>query len=197
VLLPEPGYMVILEQNYPTNMKTVYTAIICSLLSANIIAQSIIEKEGFYPLIEKAETIPGTINWASINKLSEPLRAIAAYYAAMQGSGCLGDTCGLTSALGLGWQGSSAHQGIIEQWFKGDKTAKELLAQNCYLPPNTSSSFSDYVFLELIQKGNEVQVRYKVMFYFHGKTSYISSKNDLFEIVGNTIFVRKKAMWKS
>lgn len=66
-----------------------------------------------YVLIKKSNEIPGKINHSAIDKLDEPLRAVAAYYSGLGGGGCQqGDspdeTCELTTALGLGKQGSKS-----------------------------------------------------------------------------------------
>src|SRR5689334_16197473 len=91
-------------------------------------------------LINKTNSIPGTVNQAAIAKLNEPLKAIAAYYSSMEGSNCNNDMCELTTALGLGKQGSDTHINLIKKWFHNDKTAKQLIAQRCYLGPNSAST---------------------------------------------------------
>ena len=148
-----------------------------------------------FDLILKTEQIPGKINQTVAHQLTEPLKAIAAYYSAMAGSNCNGTSCELTTALGLGDQGSEQHKNIIRKWFKQDKTAKQLLKQDCFLPPNTASAFNDFAYLRLQKKGNTVTVSYKILYYNHGKSTFVSSDTDQLLIKDETIIVRRKKIW--
>ena len=85
--------------------------------------------------------IPGKIDTATIKKLEEPLIALTAFYSAMGGTMCDGEHCKLTTALGLGKQGSDKHKNIIKKYFPEDKVAETLLKQDCYLRPSGASTF--------------------------------------------------------
>lgn len=148
-----------------------------------------------YILIKKTSTAPGTINQAAINRLDEPLRAIAAYYSSIEGSNCDGESCELTTALGLGKQGSKAHVSLLKKWFRNDAAAKQLITQRCYQRPNSASTFSDYVYLTLERSGNVVSVKYKVFFYSHGKESYVTSTDDKLLVGKGKIRVVKRRIW--
>src|SRR5690606_2892123 len=87
-----------------------------------------------------ATEIPGEIDRATIEKLNEPLKALTAFYSAMGGTMCSGDFCELTTALGLGKQGSDKHKNIIMKYFPNDKVAETVIKQNCYLRPSGASS---------------------------------------------------------
>ena len=149
-----------------------------------------------FDLILKTEQIPGKINQTVAHQLTEPLKAIAAYYGAMAGSNCNGTSCELTTALGLGNQGSEAHKSILGKWFKKDKTAKQLLKQDCYLPPNTSSSFNDFAYLRIQLNDNTVTVSYQILFYNQGKSTFVTSDTDQLLIKDNTIIVKRKKIWQ-
>jgi hypothetical protein len=168
---------------------------IITFLVINITAYAQSEKTKKFILIKKTNSIPGTVNIAVINKLDEPLRAIAAYYSSMEGSNCDGQTCELTTALGLGKQGSNAHLSLLRKWFRNDATAKQLIAQECYLRPNSASTFSDYVYLTIERIGNVVFVKYKVFFYSHGEESYVTSLDDKLLIGKDNITVLKRKIW--
>lgn len=144
---------------------------------------------------------PGEINQSDINKLDEPLRAIAAYYSGLGGSNCTQDSnfvenCNLTDALGLGNQGSEKHKALLKKWFPKDKAAKQLIDQDCYQGPSGASSFSDYKYLALIWQGDKVTIDYKLMLYNHGKISYINGP-DKVVIKENHIQVLKRSIWKN
>ena len=118
-----------------------------------------------YILIKAGSEIPGEIKQSAIDKLDEPLKAIAAFYSAMGGSSCFQDTtdtetCELTTALGLGNQGSEQHKALIKKWFPDDRVANQLLSQDCYLRPSGASTFSDYVYLSLTRHADTVVVSF-------------------------------------
>jgi len=175
-------------------MKQIFLLIIIVSIFQNSYAQK--PKPEQFDLIVKTEQIPGKINQPAVQQLTEPLKAIAAYYSAMAGSNCNGTSCELTTALGLGNQGSEAHKNIIGKWFKQDKTAKQLLKQDCFLPPNTSSSFNDFAYLRLQVNGNTVTVSYKILYYNHGKSTYVTSDTDQLLIKHDSIFVKRKKIWQ-
>lgn len=124
----------------------------------------VIEKQAHqeitYKIVTSNEKNP--INLKEIKKISEPLKALVALYAAFYGTNCDGTTCELTSALGLGNQGSDEHKNLIKKYFPNDKVANEAIMQNCYLPPSGASSFSEYGFLNLYDKGDTVKVKYEL-----------------------------------
>jgi len=140
------------------------------------------------------KTVSGVVNNAVIKNFGEPMKAIVAYYAAIAGSNCDGNTCGLTTALGLGNQGSDAHIQLLQKYFKGDKTADLLINQKCYLPPNTASVFNDYTFLRFLIENNKVIIQYRVVVYNRGVIRYMESDNDEIWIEPTGLKVKKKKL---
>jgi hypothetical protein len=171
------------------------------LYSLNVLGQTRqLIKSTKYTLIKATKEIPGDINQLVIDKLDEPLKAIAAYYSALGGSNCtqdtsLEETCDLTTALGLGNQGSEKHKALIKKWFPNDKAARQLLAQDCYLRPSGASSFSDYVYLSLIRQGDTIIINYSLMLYRQGKITYLKGPDKVL-IKGNQIKVLKRHIWE-
>lgn len=96
---------------------------------------------------------------------------MAAFYAAMGRSNCDGVNCELTTALGLGDQGSDAHKALISKYFPGDAVAVAVLKQDCYLRPNTASTFSDFEYLTIADHGDTVRVEYNFMYFDHGEVT--------------------------
>jgi hypothetical protein len=125
-----------------------------------------------YSIIRKNDSLPGAIDRDAINRLSAPYKAVAAFYAALAGSLCEGDSCGLTTALGLGKQGSALHQTMIKKYFPNDKLAMLILTQECALPPSGASCFSEYEYLTLGQKGDTCIVDYNLMSYVRGDSKW-------------------------
>lgn len=147
-----------------------------------------------YELIHQADTIPGHINDAVVSQLKEPIKALAAFYAAMGGTDCDGERCKLTTALGLGKQGSEAQQKLIARYFPNDKVAQTVLEQNCYLRPSGASSFSDFAFLRVTEHGDTIRVDYKLMNYNQGKETWISGP-DVY-LINNNVFQKvKRNLW--
>jgi hypothetical protein len=116
------------------------------------------------------------VNQKDINKLGKPLKALAAYYSGFAGSDCISDDsthnviCELTTALGLAYQGSEAQISIISKWFPNDKTAKEMIKNNCFVGiPGGSSYGNDYSYLSFAVQQDTVTVEYKFGLYYHGK----------------------------
>lgn len=118
------------------------------------------KQEITYKIVTTNENNP--INLKDIKKLSEPLKALAALYAALGGTNCDGTTCELTTALGLGNQGSDEHKNLIKKYFTNDKLADDILKQDCYLPPSGARSFSEYSFINIYDKGDTVKVKYEL-----------------------------------
>lgn len=148
-----------------------------------------------YSLIKQSKQNPGAINKADLEKLSEPLKALAAFYSGLGGTNCDGENCDLTTALGLGKQGSDAHKNIIQRWFPNNKAAEQLISQNFYQPPNSSSNFSDYQFLDFEQQGDTVTVKYNLLVYSHGKSTIMKGP-DKYIIEGNSIETLNRNIWK-
>ena len=117
------------------------------------------------------------INKQDVDKLNEPLRALAAYYSALAGNNCDGTNCDLTSALGLGVQGSDKHIELIKKWFPNDTVAKTLIRQDCFQSSNGSSYFTDYNSLIFDVNRDTVVVRFIILTYDHGK-SYLKKETD-------------------
>lgn len=138
--------------------------------------------------------IPGEIDTTTIKELDEPLRALTAFYSAMGGTMCDGEYCDLTTALGLGEQGSGKHKNIIKKYFPDDKVAETLLKQDCYLRPSGASTFSDFEFLTLTDKGDTIFVDYKLMNYNRGEIKWTEGpdiylfKDDKFEKVKRNLW---------
>jgi hypothetical protein len=140
------------------------------------------------------DVIPGEPSWKTTKKLNAPLRALTAFYASMGGSNCGGDYCELTSALGLGKQGSRKQKQLIEMYFPNDKVAKTVLQQDCYLRPSGASTFSDYVYLTITVKGDTVIVDYELYFYDHGEHSRITGP-DVYLYQNNAFKMRQRNIW--
>ncbi|WP_415326599.1 hypothetical protein [Chryseobacterium sp. MMS23-Vi53] len=148
-----------------------------------------------YILIAESKDAPGTINEADIKKIPESLKAIAALYSGLGGSNCEGENCELTTALGLGKQGSQAQKDLVKKWFGKDKAAEQLIAQDFYQPPSSASSFSNFQYLNFEQNGDTVTVDYSLSVYNHGSTTDIKGP-DKFIIKGNTIETINRNIWK-
>ncbi len=138
--------------------------------------------------------IPGEINTTTIEKLNEPLIALTAFYSSMGGSNCSGEFCDLTTALGLGKQGSDRHKNLIKTYFPNDKVADTILKQDCYLRPSGASTFSDYEFLTIIDKGDTVLVDYKLMFYNRGDVTWTEGP-DIYLFKDNKFKMVKRKLW--
>ena len=138
--------------------------------------------------------IPGEIDTTTIEKLNEPLIALTAFYSAMGGSYCSGEFCDLTTALGLGKQGSDKHKNAITKYFPNDKVAETVLKQDCYLRPSGASTFSDYEFLTITDKGDTVLVDYKLMHYNSGEITWIEGP-DIYLLSENKFKKVKRNLW--
>ncbi len=145
-----------------------------------------------YNLILPTDTIPGRIN---IPQLTEPIRAMAAFYAAMGGTLCTSDSCQLTTALGLGKQGSPTHQYLIKKYFPNDKVAKAVLDRDCVLPQSGANSFTDFAYLTITHLGDTVQVDYNLMYYNRGNSEFIKGP-DTYLFKDNTFKKLKRNLWQ-
>lgn len=119
----------------------------------------------------------GSITLDGLKPLSPQITAILAYHAMRAGTGCplLGDGehlhCNLTDALGLGYQCSPAHTGIVKQWFGkdlrvlfGDEPLSRSAIKNdalqwlCESTPDGASAHSSWTYLRVRTDGDQVTV---------------------------------------
>ncbi len=138
--------------------------------------------------------LPGEIDTTSINKMNEPLLALTAFYSALGGSYCCDTTCNLTSALGLGRQGSDKQKSLIAKYFPNDKLSKLVLEQDCYLRPSGASSFSEYEFLTILDLTDTVYVDYRLMYYDRGDVSWEQGP-DIYLYKNGTFKKIKRNIW--
>lgn len=147
-----------------------------------------------YPLILPATQIPGTIDDSLATHLPAHIKALAAFYAAMGGSDCDGEYCGLTSALELGKQGSSDQQALIRDYFPADKVAETVLAQNCYLRPSGASSFTEFAYLTIRDYGDSVSVDYELFAYDRGQGTRTEGP-DIYSFKGGKFKNTSRNIW--
>ena len=147
-----------------------------------------------YNIILDTNYIPGDVDTTLTKQLPEPIRAVAAFYAAMGGTLCDGEYCQLTTALGLGKQGSEEHKDLIKRYFPDDKLASAVLEQNCYLRPSGASSFSDYGFLSITVLKDTVTVDYDLTHYNRGDFSRTTGP-DIYSFDGSTFRKRSRNIW--
>jgi hypothetical protein len=165
-------------------MKTIKIAtgiIFLMVIFTNSVAQKI------YDLIPRKT---GKINKILVANLPPHLKGMAALYSAMGGTDCIEMECSLTTSLGLGKQGSDSQKNIILKYFPEDKVARQLISQDCYLPPSGSSSFSNYKSLSFTLSGDSLWVNYQLAVYEHGKSKIIRGP-DLYQYK-NHVFRNKK-----
>jgi hypothetical protein len=148
-------------------MKRLYTYCIVVLLLM-IYTEGSAQKT--YTIISKKGSM---VNRAAIKQLTPSLRALAAYYSAVGGTKCKELSCELTTALGLGSQGSEEQKELIQKYFPDDKVAQMICGQNCYLPPENSLSYSDFEYLSFTVNGENVLVNYRLIVYNRGATKTI------------------------
>lgn len=107
------------------------------------------------------------INKDYCKTVSEPERAAIGYLALLYNSSshydtALNESCTIESALKLGEQCSEEYKYFMQFWFRNDaKTLKKI--NNCYLVPDTSSSFDYFSQIKLKIKGNKIYI------YFNAK----------------------------
>lgn len=156
--------------------------------------QLAVAQKSIYKIIIRTNTLPGDINYKQIGKLEEPLKAISAFYSAMGGSYCNADSCELTTALGLGKQGSEAHKKLILKYFPDDKVAKTVIKQDCYLRPSGASTFSEYEYLTLSVIKDTVKVYYSLSYYNRGELSTTKGP-DIYIRENNRFRMLKRNLW--
>lgn len=113
----------------------------------------------------------------AVDRLSAPLKALATYYSGFAGSDCVYDDstqnvlCGLTTALGLGFQGSDKQVGAIAKWFPADTTAREMIKTNCWVgnPGSSQTAYNDFSYLGFVVAHDTVIVNYRFGLYHRGK----------------------------
>jgi hypothetical protein len=147
-----------------------------------------------YKIILKTKTAPGNMNIPVIENLDESMRALAAFYAAMGGSNCDGGNCDLTTALGLGGQGSDEHKDLINRYFPNDKVAETVIKQDCYLRPSGASTFSDFEYLTISDFGDSVTVDYSLI-YFNQGGGDVTKGPDSYSFDGNVFKMTKRNLW--
>lgn len=160
------------DTNQSTATSEVITDSIATIDADTNVWLSTIPMNDQYTIIRKNDSLPGAIDRDAIDRLSTPYKAVAAFYASLAGSLCEGDSCGLTTALGLGKQGSALHQSLIKKYFPNDKVATLLLAQECALPPSGASCFSEYEYLTIASKGDTCIVDYNILTYARGDSKW-------------------------
>ncbi|MFD1768307.1 hypothetical protein [Sphingobacterium suaedae] len=151
-------------------------------------------QQRMYDIITATHETPGAVQDSIIRQLPPHLRALAAFYAAMGGTSCDGEHCLLTTALGLGKQGSSAHKELIQQFFPTDSVAKTVIGQDCYLRPSGASSFSDYVYLSIVDLGDTVKVDYKLLQYQQGKKNWTEGPDKYIFVQGKFTKIQRN-LW--
>ncbi len=125
----------------------------------------------------------GEPNKDDINKLSEPLRGLAAYYTFNIQCDCdyydtTGNvTCGLTIALGLGRQGSDKQVAMLKKWFPNDDDAKWAIDNNCSVGVPGSSDFLEYQSLIFTVRHDTVTVTEDYIHYSHGDIDTLTQTN--------------------
>jgi hypothetical protein len=168
-------------KKFPT-LKTAERLLLTSFLIISCIS---LYAQQAYTIIPKKT---GKLNKTVIAGLSPSLKALAAFYSAMGGTNCKDLQCELTTALGLGNQGSDAQKTMIQKYFPGDKAANLVVGQDCYLPPAGSSSFSNFVALSFAILKDTIRVNYQLLVHDHGNTKTIS---------GPDIYVFKSQVFKN
>lgn len=140
-----------------------------------------------YTLISKKTE---KLNKSAIASLPANLKALASFYSAMGGTNCLDQECALTTALGLGKQGSDSQKNVIKKYFPDDRAAALVLGQDCYLAPASASAFSNFAALSFVVSGDSVRVNYQLNVYDHGNMKIINGP-DIY-IYKNQVFKNKK-----
>ena len=112
-----------------------------------------------------------------VDSLPEYKKAIVALYSSLGGTNCYDLKCDLTMALGLGEQGSDKHKNILKTYFPDDPLVKTIINGQFYISSSSSSNFSEYNYLSIVQKGDTIVVPFELMFYSHGDISTIKNRD--------------------
>lgn len=131
----------------------------------------------------------------TIKKLTEPQKGLLALYSAMGGSNCTNETCDLTTALGLGKQGSDLHKNMIKKYFPNDKRAQYIIDYNCYLRPSGASSFSEFDYLSILDREDTVTVNY-TLYYVTGLEANTTNGRDVYIFKNNVFKAISRTIWK-
>jgi hypothetical protein len=134
------------------------------------------------------------LNKAVVTALPPYLKALAAFYSALGGTNCMDQECALTTALGLGKQGSDSQKSIIQKYFPDDKIARLVIGQDCYLPPNSSTSFSNFSSLNFVTIGEDVRVNYVLNVFENGNMKVINGP-DIYLYKGQVFKNTKRVLY--
>jgi hypothetical protein len=132
----------------------------------------------------------GKVNIKLAASLPPEIKAMAAFYSAMGGTDCIDQECVLTTALGLGKQGSDEQKTLIRKYLPDDKVARLVLGQDCYLPPASSISFSNFLSLSILVIKDTFKVNYRLAVYNQGNMKIIQGPDIYF--FKNQVFKNKK-----
>lgn len=136
----------------------------------------------------------GKVNTKLAAELPASLKALAAFYSAMGGTNCMDEECALTTALGLGKQGSEAQKKLIQKYFPGDKVATLVVGQDCFLPSSSSPSFSNFKNLEIFANGENIRVNYLLTVNDHGNTHVIHGP-DIYQFKNQVFKIKKRVLY--
>jgi hypothetical protein len=134
------------------------------------------------------------LNPSVVAALPPYLKALAAFYSALGGTNCRDQECALTTALGLGKQGSDAQKSMIQKYFPDDKVARLVIGQDCYLPPNSSTSFSNFSSLNFVTNGADVRVNYVLDVFEQGNMKVINGP-DIYLFKGQIFKNTKRVLY--
>lgn len=172
-------------------------------LTLSVCSYSQTKEKKYCILVDVKKTIPGhksrsvcEVNKTDVDKLSEPLKALATYYSVYSGSNCElngsgKETCELTTALQLGDQGSDEQKNILKKWFPDNAVVTEMIRQNCFLSVPGSSGFNNYRYLNFIRSHDTVYIDYQINHFSQGK-SEVMKGNDVAIIKKDAIIFAKK-----
>jgi len=149
-----------------------------------------------YSIKNKKGEYQTQINQEDIDKLNEPLRALAAFYSAYISSDCVDSFnqqyCDLTMALRLGEQGSNKHVEILKKWFPNESMIKNFINDNCHVTRPGSSLFNGYEYLNFIVKHDTIIISYKFFTYNRGLSNFFIVKDIALIKKDQIIFIKKR-----
>ncbi len=146
-----------------------------------------------YQIIVANDTAPGRINYEIIENLSEPMKAVLAFYTFM-GASCDGDLCHISRAMGFSDSTRKKESGLIKKYFPNDSAARLMVRGGYYLGGEGSSAFTDYSYLTITDFGNKVRVAYNLICWRRGLAPSIKGpdvylfKNNIFITVKRHLF---------